>query len=203
MANKKLYLITKQKVANAQRKLAFFSKQPKGLYFEVGGFFIGSHTSYHCDGNIFMTSPATNNKPRFQGRYLAFDKFEGCYQLGTSMITKESIGGKPVVRDRDFRRGTVIYEVNLDLFPSITVNLVVEFIEPNKENLLQLPNIAPPLNAKVYLIKEIEPWIVLTILGHDENLLIKPNADGFFVRHINTRYSTNQSGVNYTYEAYG
>ena len=70
-------LVTREEIEGAKRKLAWFAKTSRGLYFEVGGFFRGSHTSYHVDGNVFRTNPATQGQPRFQGTYLPLEEFRG------------------------------------------------------------------------------------------------------------------------------
>lgn len=81
-------LSTKEEYDGQKRKLAWFTREGKGLYFEIGSFFLGSHTSYHVDGNVFRTSPATSSRPRFQGLYTPLDKFCGWVQLGISMVAK-------------------------------------------------------------------------------------------------------------------
>lgn len=53
---KRLIIATRQQIDGARRKLAWFSRTATDLYFEVGGAFIESHTSYHKDGRIFRTS---------------------------------------------------------------------------------------------------------------------------------------------------
>ena len=53
------------------------------------------------------------------------------------------------------------------------------------------------------LVECIEPGIVLTLLGHKHNLLVKPIEDGFSASQFNDRYSMNRKGVTYHYEAYG
>ena len=91
----------------------------------------------------------------------------------------------------------------MEAYPSETINIVVEFLEPSKRELITSKDVAPPPDATMFVIDSIQPWIVLTILGHEHNLLIKPREKGFSVSHFNTRYSTNLLGVKYRYEAYG
>ena len=45
--------------------------------------------------------------------------------------------------------------------------------------------------------------IIITLLGHESNLLIRPTQNGFVVAHLNERLSTNRKGVKYVAEAYG
>lgn len=84
----------------------------------------------------------------------------------------------------------------------VRLNIVIEFIESSYLESMS-EEVKPPKNAKVLIIDSIEPHIVLTILGHEDNLLIRPNEDGFTFHHYNNRYSTNIKGLKYRYEAYG
>lgn len=186
-----------------QRKLVWFSRQPKGLYFEAGQLFVGTHTSYHQDGNIFRTSPATRGRPRKQGWHLPIDQFKGWYQLGIVMALKDQLLNNPCVRNKDRKPADILVEVSIRDLPSPTLNIVLELIEPEQFNLLGNPDVAPPHNAVVHVLKLNNPWVVVTILGHEEDLLVRPQDDGFVVSHYNTRYSANLPGVEYNFEAYG
>jgi hypothetical protein len=200
---KKLYLVTKGEYGGRRRKLAFFSRQPNDLYCDFGGLFMGSHLSYHRDGNVFRTSPATENRPRLVNRVLPLEEFKGWYQLGTAMILRQNLASQPTIRSRDLRGETAIIEIDVEEFPGSVLNLVVELFEPGYEPSRESPETAPPLDAHVIFVKELDPWIIITVLGHDHNILIRPLADGFRVSHINSRYTANSKGVDYTYEAYG
>ena len=160
---------------------------------------MGSHISYHKNGSIWRTSPAT--KKNKIGQYLPLDDFKGWYQLGTSMIEKSLLKGNPCLRKRDRRKALTIQEVDLEAFPSEIINMVVEFIELSCLESVS-KDFKPPKDAKTLVIDSIEPYIVLTILGHYHNLLIRPKEHGFVVSHCNNRYSTNIKGVQYRYEAY-
>jgi len=198
--SERFFLVTKKKYESCQRKLAWFSKHKEGLYFEVFTFLMGSHISYHKDGAIWRTSPAIKKKKI--GQYLPLDDFKGWYQLGTSMIEKRLLSGNPCLKTRELRKALAVQEVDLETFPSGIINMVIEFIDP-----AYLQSIAedyePPKDAKTLIIDAIEPYIVLSILGHHHNLLIRPKEDGFVVSHFNKRYSTNIEGIQYRYEAYG
>ena len=200
---KEVYLVTKREYGGCQRKLAWFKRHKKDIYFNVFGFFRGSHTSYHESGGIFRTSPAFSYKAVKVGKYLALDGFKGWRQMGTSMILKSELLKSPILAKRDRKRALTLKEVDLEAYPSKVINIVVEFLEPNKLELLESKNVTPPPDATVIVIDFVQPWIVLTILGHKHNLLIEPIEDGFNVHHFNTRYSTNLPGVQYQYEAYG
>ena len=142
-------------------------------------------------------------KTRRIGKSLPLNEFSTWYQFGTTMFLKESITGYPCLKDRNIRKALKIIEVNLDNFPSKVLNIVVEIINPNNIDLLKLENLSPPTDAKTYVIDEVQPSIVITILGHDHNLLIKPQIGSFIVSHYNSRFSTNRKGVVFTYEVIG
>jgi hypothetical protein len=194
----KIFLVTENKYGGCQRKLAWFSKHKNDLYFEVLAFLMGSHISYHKDGSIWRTNPAT--KKDKIGQYLPLDKFRGWYQLGTSMIEKYLLKENPCLKNRERKKALTIQEVDLEVFPRGIVNMVVEFIAPNHFESIS-KNFKPPKDARTLIIDSVEPYIVLTILGHHHNLLIRPKEDGFVVSHYNNRYSTNIKGVQYRYEA--
>lgn len=199
---KKLILATKQKISDSQRKLAWFSRQKNGLYFEVAGFFMGSHTSYHKDGNVFRTSPLTQKKAVLSQRHIPLADFKGWYQLGKGMIRKQALSKNPEVKARDLKGKTTIQEINIDDYPSETLNLFVEMIEPGRLELINNPSLAPPSDAGVYILKAFDPWIIVTILGHDHNLLIRPKEDGVMLSHFNERFTANKPGEKYLLEAY-
>jgi hypothetical protein len=89
-------LCTEESINEARRKLAWFVLQGKGLYFDAGGLLSGSHTSYHVDGNVFRTSPATEHRPRLQGAEVPLADFRGWHQLGFAMIAKSMLARNPV-----------------------------------------------------------------------------------------------------------
>lgn len=201
----RIYLVTKEEYEGCQRQLIWFAKHQNGIYFDVFGFFVrtDSHLSYHRDGRIWRTSPATNYSAKYLGRYLPLDDFKGCYQLGTNMVGKSELLKNPCFKESHRKKASTLQEVDLGKYPSETINIVVEFLEPSKRQVITSKDVEPPPDATMLVIESIKPWIVLTILGHEHNLLIKPKGDGFIVRHFNSRYSTNLLGVKYRYEAYG
>lgn len=194
--------MTKEKYGGCQRQLAWFSRQKGGLYFEVFAFFGGSHTSYHRDGNIFRTSPATNYHATPKGKYLPLDGFKGWHQLGIMMANKDTLLENPCVGKHHRKTAITLQEIGLKSYPSVTINFVVELLESNGLEFITSEDAAPPPDAKVYMIDSIQPWIVLTVLGYEHNLLVKPCKDGVTVSHFNIRYSANRPGVKYEYEAY-
>ena len=143
-------LVTHEEIGGAKRKLAWFALHGHGLYHEVGGLFLGSHTSCHVDGNVFRTSPATGGRPRFQGTMLPLAEFVGWHQLGTVMIQKQRLSQNPPLKARDTRDGNVIREVPLKSFPASTLNIVVELIHRDQRNLLDGLGLDPPASAIQY-----------------------------------------------------
>lgn len=170
-----------------------------GIYFEVFSPLWGSHTSYHIDGSIWRTTPII--KKEKVGQYLPLNQFQGGIQLGTSMIDTAMFEKNPDFKDKDSKKALEIKEIKLDAFPSNIINIIIEFVKPISLNIIE--NIfETPKDAKKLLIKSVKPHIILTILGHKQNLLIKPDTDGFQVSHYNNRFSTNVKGIDYKFEAY-
>jgi len=196
-------LITAERFAGEQRKLGWFALQGLGLYFEAGGLLWGSHTSYHVDGNVFRTSPATGGRARFQGRQLPLSEFASWHQLGVVMLQKEMLDRNPTVKSRDRRAGNVIVEVPMDLFPATALNIVLELVHSSQPHLLSHPDLQPPPEAVEHRMSLGPLNIVATLLGHDTNLLVRPILDGVIVSHFNNRFTANASGVRYAVEAYG
>ena len=199
----RVYLATKEKYRGCHRQLAWFARHQNGLYFETFGFFMGSHTSYHRDGRIWRTSPATNRRPDYLRKYLPLDDFRGMYQLGLSMVRKSELGKNPCLKERHRKKALAIQEVDLKAYPSDILNIVVELLEPDKREFITSEDIAPPPDATMFVIDSMQPWIVLTVLGHKHNLLIDPKKGVITVHHFNARYSANRPGVTYKFEAYG
>jgi hypothetical protein len=92
-------LVSTDAVSGEKRKLAWFALHGNGLYFEASGLLWGSHTSYHVDGNVFRTSPATGGRPRFHGKQLPLGQFTGWHQLGSVMIEREVLAMNPARRN--------------------------------------------------------------------------------------------------------
>ncbi len=199
----KFIIATKQEIRGFYRKLAWFSLHSRDLYFEMAGMLEGSHTSYHQDGRLWRTSPATNKRARFIKEHCPLEQFQGWYQLGLGMVLKSSLHNSPELKSKD--RKHQVYQVDIDQFPSDALNLVAELLDPQKSSLLDEEEMHPPADAQVIKIVSSNPWIIVTILGHDHNLLVAP-YDGDFkgvrCRHINKRYSASLPGSRYSFEAY-
>jgi hypothetical protein len=199
----RMIVTTQESYGGFQRKIAWFNYRRNGLYFDVGGFLLGTHTSYHRDGNIFRTSPSTANKSRFQGRHVKLDNFRGWYQLGVTMIAKERVEKHPSLKASDRKKAARIIELVMDDYPSETINIVIEMISPDFKQFLNQPELATPTEATTEVLEFGNFSIILTVLGHDSNLLVRADKDNFYVSHFNSRFSANQEGVNYSWEAYG
>jgi len=201
--NMRATIATTEEVDGCQRKIAWFNHTPNGIYFEAGQFFMGSHTSYHVDGNVFRTSPATLDRPRFQGRYLPLNNFKGWYQAGVSMIMTKAIHDNSCVKARDRKRGNYLGQVSLAQINNETINIVIEFLDIDKREWLNNSGIAPPECSISHIIKFDKVLVIVTLLVTENELLVKPQQDGFAVSHQNSRFSLNQKNVEYSYEAYG
>lgn len=193
---------TLENLNGSQRKLAWFAHHGKGFYFEIGSLFMGSHTSYHVDGNTFRTSPATDLRPRFQGKHVPIDQFRGWRQLGFAMAFKEQLTQNPPVKAKDRALKNVLQTISMDEIPSATINLIVELLHRDLTHLLELPNIQPPPGAIIKRLEMGDLLVIVTVLGHDDNLLVRPTQTGFEVKHYNDRYSANRPGATYHFEAY-
>ena len=193
---------TLESLDGSQRKLAWFARQGRGFYFDIGASFVGSHTSYHVDGNTFRTSPATDFRPRFQGTYVPLDQFHGWRQLGLGMVSKEQVAKNPSVKAKDRPPKSILDTIALNMMPGETINLVVELLHRDKRNLLALQELQPPEHAIVKCLELGDLLVVVTVLGHDNNLLVRPTANGVQVSHYNDRYSASRPGATYNFEAY-
>lgn len=195
--------MTKNEYGGYKRQLAWFARHPEDIYFDVFMSTMHSHMSYHKNGRIFRTDARISSRAKRIGYYLPANDFKGVYQLGTSMIWKSQLKLNPPLEKRHRNKALAVKEVDLEVFPCDIMNAVIEFFEPDILDLMASENVAPPSNSVLLVIDCIMPWIVLTFLGHEHNLLIKPMKDGFSVSHFNDRYSTNRLGVNYEFIAYG
>jgi hypothetical protein len=196
----RIILITKNTIDGQKKKICFFVNKKDDLYYECGGFLMGSHISYHRDGTVWRTSPATGNRPQNIGNHLPLKEFKGWYRLGTTMITKEQMEKNPNIKPKDTK--STILEIDLDFKKNPVVNIVIELVEPGLMDALNRDFPAPE-NSEIYTFKFLEAVLILTIIKEDKELLLKPTNNGINVRHLNTRYSTNELGVIYTGEAYG
>jgi len=199
----KIVVATQQSIGGVQRKLAWFSRHKNDLYFELAGMLEGSHSSYHRDGKLFRTSPATQKHANLIARHLPLSQFQGWHRLGLGMVLKSSLARNPALKSKD--RKCQVHEVDIDLFPSDALNLMAGLLDSGGRSLLNDPEMYPPPDAHVVKVDVPPLWIFITILGHSHNLLISP-YDGAFqgvtCRHFNKRYSANPPGRSCYLEAY-
>ena len=95
-----------------------------------------------------------------------------------------------------------LYEVDFTQFPSEVLNFVVECIHPNVLETIPI-EMNPPDDARLVTIDDWEPYVVITILGHNHNQLIQFENGKIKVHHFNDRYSANRQGTTYKWEAIG
>jgi len=149
---------------------------------------------------MWRTSPVLGKEKI--GHFLPLDAFKGWYQIGTNMIQKRLLEKNPCLSKTKCNKALAVREVDMEAFPSETINLVIELIE--SDWLESIPDsLKPPPGAELLIFRSIVPNVVLTVLGHHNNLLIRPAEDGFHVSHYNNRYSANLKGLKYKYEVYG
>ena len=119
------------------------------------------------------------------------------------MLFKNSFPYNPELKAKDKKHHLKF--VDIDCFPSEALNIVVDLIEVSQKNILQKESMQPPKDALVLEFISNTLMVLVTILGHDHNLLICP-YDGDFkgvkCRHFNTRYSASPPGGQVDFEAY-
>jgi len=196
--NRKIYIVTKDKYAGRKRTLGFFRFQNEDLYYDFGSL-KGSHNSYHRDGSEWRTSLATGERAKRQGSHVPLRNLTGLHQLGVVMFSKDLIPKLPSVKDKYYRE--LFYEVDLDALPSNQFNVVIEIMEPYFDLTSNMQMAYPP-DAIVKEFKETKPWLLLTVLGHEHNLLVSATNKHTKVTHFNNRFSANESGKSYSSELY-
>jgi len=202
-SSQKFILATKQEISGNRRKLAWFSIQKRDLYFEMAGFHEGSHSSYHKDGSIWRTSPATNKKAKYVKHHYPLNRFHGWFKLGMGMLLKAALPHDPELKARDKKHQ--IQLVDIDCFPSEALNIVVDLIETKRRDLLQTEDMQPQPDAQIFEFIANNLSILVTILGHEHNLLISPydgDFKGVTCRHFNKRYTASPKGEQIAFEAY-
>ena len=192
---------TQEEYGGCQRKLVWFSRHANGIYFEAANLTRGVHTSLHKDGRVWRTSPATGGRARFKGYQVPVAQLQGWIQMGTSMMSKGAVISNPCVKAKDIKPGNQLIPIPFEAFPSEVINIVIEFADPSSVGRLADPEFMPPPGAIVEVIDLDGISAVVTLIGHDNQLLIKPIPDGFEARHYNFRYSVNRPGEVYDVEA--
>lgn len=119
------------------------------------------------------------------------------------MLLKTSFPHNPELKASDKKHH--IKFVDIDCFPSLTLNIVVDLIEISQSSLLQKEDMQPPKDALILDFISNNLMVLITILGHDHNLLICPydgDFKGVTCRHFNKRYSASPPGEQVELEAY-
>ena len=198
--NQKIYVVTKDKYSGHQITVGFFIFLNQDLYYDFG-LINGSHNSYHKDGSQWRTSLATGDKPKRDGEHFPLVQFSGLFNLGTASISKNIIPKLPKAKKKYFNK-YITYELDVESYPSNQINIVSELIEP--DYLIPLPEQEQcyPPDSVSKIFKETKPWLILTILCHEHNLLIKANASTTTFNHYNERFTANKKGQSYSSELY-
>jgi hypothetical protein len=118
------------------------------------------------------------------------------------MISKEQLASNPPLKAKDRQPSNIVDTISIDSLPAESINLVVELLHCDLRQLLSKPEIQPPEHAVLRCLELDDLLVVVTVLGHDSNLLLRPTTNGFQVNHYNDRYSANRPGVTYNFEAY-
>lgn len=202
-SSKKIIIATEQVISGCKRKLAWFKIHKRDLYFEMAAIMDGSHSSYHKDGSIWRTSPATNKKPKLVKRHYPLNNLRGWFPLGIGMLLKTSLPNNPKLKDSDKKHDLKL--VDIDLFPSDSLNIVVDIVDISQKNILNTLDMLPPKDALLLEFTANTYIINVTLLGHDHNLLVCPydvEFKGVTCRHFNKRYSASPPGGVVEFEAY-
>jgi len=198
--NQKIYVVTKNRYFGHRRTLGFFRFQNNDLYYDFGSL-KGSHNSYHRDGSQWRTSLATRGKPKKEKDHIPLKSFNGLFNLGTICVSKNIINKFPKTKQKYYNK-YITYEVDLDSFPSEHINIVCELLEPNYIIPLAEEEKCYPPEAVNKTFNTTNPWLSITLLGHENNLLIIPGETGFKVNHFNERFTANKEGQSYSSELY-
>lgn len=198
--SQKIYIVTKDKYSGHQRTLGFFRFQNQDLYYDFG-MLDGAHNSYHKDGSQWRTSPATEGRAKKENEHMPLAEFSGLFNLGTVCFSKNIVPKLPKAKKKYFNRYTA-YELDLESFPSSQINIVSELIEPEYEIPLLEEEKCYPSDAVIKEFRETKPWLILTILGHEHNLLAIQNDKSTLVNHFNERFTLNKKGQEYSSENY-
>jgi hypothetical protein len=199
---KKVWLVTKDEYYGYKRKLGYIQRNTNGSYDDLYYDFTmvnGSHDSYHRDGSEWRTHPVTKQKRRIkESTPLKF--FDGLYCLGINLFHKWTVATLPSLKSKNIRND-IIYEVDIESFPSKNINIYVEILSDNIDiDLLFVnKNTCPPNDAETITIKDFKPWVIVTILGHN-NLITDYADNGVQVNHFNDRFSMNRNGKQYEIE---
>ena len=118
------------------------------------------------------------------------------------MLEKARLDQSPPLKSRDTRDGNVVVDVPVTNLPAPILNIMVELVHRDYRNLLNGLNLAPPQSAVQCVLPLDRFEALLTVFGHESDLLIRPHETGFTVSHFNNRFTANAPGAAYNFEAY-
>jgi hypothetical protein len=118
------------------------------------------------------------------------------------MVSKHQLARNPPLREKHRKPGNILSTISVDPLPAKVINLVVELIHRDQRQLMEIPGVQPPEYAILQCVELGDLLVVITVLGHDSNLLVRPTENGIQVSHYNDRYSASRPGVTYSFEAY-
>jgi hypothetical protein len=118
------------------------------------------------------------------------------------MVEKSHLAQSPPLRSRDTRDSNVVVDLSVTNLPAPVLNIVVELVHRDYHDLLNGLNLDAPSTAIQRTLPLGRFDAILTVLGHDSDLLIRPQEIGFTVTHFNDRFTANAQGAIYTFEAY-
>jgi hypothetical protein len=197
--NQRIYIITKDKYLGRKRTLGFFRFQNEDLYYDFGSL-KGSHNSYHRDGSEWRTSLATGERAKKQGTHVPLREITGLYNLGVVMFSKKLIAKLPHTKEKYYK--DLFCEIDIETLPSDQFNVVIELMEPNFKIPETDSEMAYPPDASIKEFRETRPWLILTVLGHEHNLLISATEAHTTVNHFNNRFTANRKNQSYSSELY-
>lgn len=207
MSIDKIYLITKDKYDGHQRTIGFIRDMGKHIYYDFLSHKVqlttkqdGSHFSYHEDGSIWRTSAGIGKEKLAQT--VPLKKFNSYYDLGITHFNKNIIPDLKPFKESN-RKKSYIIELDIESYEAEYINIVLEMIHTDfYDKFILHPEASYPPNALNYKRKiNHNIFIEITVLSRNDNQLIVVENDGFICNHYNKRFSANDKGANYYYEA--
>ncbi|PHR71067.1 MAG: hypothetical protein COA66_10110 [Arcobacter sp.] len=196
---KKVWLVTKNSYNGFRKRLGFIQRNTNGKYDDLYYDFTmvnGTHNSYHRDGSEWRTY--SDGKKKKLGESIPLKNFKGLYPLGLNLFDYLSLYTLPNLKAKNIRND-ILYEVDIEALPSSTYNIFIEMIDPSTV-ILNDENMKIPDNAVTLVIKDFEPWIIVTVLGYKENLIANFTNNGVTLNHFNERFTANGEGKQYELE---
>lgn len=207
MSIDKIYVITKDKYDHQQRTIGFIKDMGKHIYYDFLSHKVqlttkkdGSHYSYHEDGSIWRTS-AGIGKEQLTAT-VPLKKFNSYYNLCMTHFKKDIVTDLKAFKEGNRKKAFVI-ELDIENYESEHVNIVLDMIHVDFYDKFTLhPEASYPPNAEIFKRKlNNNIFIEITVLSKRDNQLIVAKDDGFTCNHYNKRFTANDQGATYNYEA--